>query len=76
MILQYIGGREGGLDRLKGKTIGYIFLDGNYGREPMPLLAQFAQDYGFTVKPYPVAAPQAHNQAALWQAIGRDRPTG
>jgi branched-chain amino acid transport system substrate-binding protein len=74
MILQYIGGREGGLDRLKGKTIGYIFLDGNYGREPMPLLQQFAQDYGFTVKAYPVAAPQAQNQAALWQAIGNDHP--
>jgi branched-chain amino acid transport system substrate-binding protein len=74
MILQYIGSREGGLDRLKGKTIGYIFLDGNYGREPMALLQQLAQDYAFTVKTYPVAAPQAHNQAALWQAIGRDRP--
>ncbi len=74
MMLQFIGSRDGGLDRLKGKTIGYVFLDGNYGREPIPLLQQFAQDYGFTVKTYPVAAPQAQNQAALWQGIGRDRP--
>src|SRR5271170_4061897 len=28
MILQYIAGREGGLERLKGKTVGYLFLDG------------------------------------------------
>jgi branched-chain amino acid transport system substrate-binding protein len=74
VILQYIGGREGGLDRLKGKTIGYIFLDGNYGRDPIPLLQQFARDYGFEVKLYPVAAPQAQNQTAQWLEVGRDRP--
>jgi branched-chain amino acid transport system substrate-binding protein len=74
MIFQYIGSREGALDRLKGKTVGYIFLDGNYGREPIPLLQQFAQDYGFNVKMYPVAAPQAHNQSAQWLAVSRDRP--
>jgi branched-chain amino acid transport system substrate-binding protein len=74
MILQYIGGREGGLDRLKGKTVGYIFLDGNYGREPIPLLQQFAQDYGFEVKMYPVAAQQAQNQSAQWLNVSRDRP--
>ena len=28
MIFRYIGGKEGGLDKLKGKTIGYIFFDG------------------------------------------------
>ncbi len=26
MIFRYIGGKEGGLDKLKGKTIGYIYL--------------------------------------------------
>ena len=50
MIIKYIGEKEGGLDKLKGKTIGYIFFDGGYGREPIPLLEQFAKDYGFTVK--------------------------
>ena len=50
MIMRYIGGKEGGLDKLKGKTIGFIFLESGYGREPIPLLQQFAKDYGFTVK--------------------------
>ena len=27
MIMRYIGGKEGGLDKLKGKTIGFIFLE-------------------------------------------------
>ncbi len=50
MIMKYIADKEGGLDKLKGKTIGYIFFDGGYGREPIPLLEQFAKDYGFEVK--------------------------
>lgn len=74
MIFQYIGAHEGGLDRLKGKTVGYIFLDGNYGREPIPLLQQYAQDYGFEVKTYPVAAQQAHDQSVQWRDVSRDRP--
>src|ERR1700720_1187354 len=48
MIFKYIGEKEGGLDKLKGKTIGFIFFEGGYGREPLPLLEQFAKDYGFT----------------------------
>ena len=62
IIMKYIGEKSGGLDKLKGKTIGYIFFDGGYGREPIPLLEQFAKDYGFTVKQYPVPAAEMQNQ--------------
>src|SRR5215475_4763136 len=74
IIMRYIGGKEGGLDKLKGKTIGYIFFDGGYGREPLPLLDQFAKDYGFTVKQYPVPAAEMQNQSGLWLNVRRDRP--
>ena len=74
MIFRYIGGKEGGLDRLKGKTIGYIFFDGGYGREPIPLLEQFAKDYGFNVKLYPVPATEMQNQSAQWLNVRRDKP--
>ena len=43
IIFKYIADKEGGLDKLKGKTIGFIFLDAGYGREPLPLLHQFAK---------------------------------
>src|SRR5580704_10497695 len=65
MIFKYIGEKEGGLDKLKGKTIGYIFFDGGYGREPIPLLEQLAKDYGFTAKQYPVPAAEMQNQSGL-----------
>ena len=74
MIFRYIGGKEGGLDKLKGKTIGYIYFDGGYGLEPIPLLEQFAKDYGFTVKRYPVPAAEMQNQSAQWLAVRRDKP--
>ena len=74
MMFRYIGGKEGGLDKLKGKTIGYIYFDGGYGLEPIPLLEQFAKDYGFTVKRYPVPAAEMQNQSAQWLAVRRDKP--
>jgi branched-chain amino acid transport system substrate-binding protein len=74
MIFRYIGGKEGGLEKLKGKTIGFIFFDGGYGREPLPLLHQFAKDYGFTVKEYPVPPADMQNQSGLWLNVRRDRP--
>jgi len=74
MILSYIGDKEGGLDKLKGKTIGYIYLDAGFGKEPIPLFEQFAKDYGFTLKLYPVAATEMQNQSSQWLNVRRDRP--
>jgi branched-chain amino acid transport system substrate-binding protein len=74
MIFKYIAQKEGGFDKLKGQTIGYIFFDGGYGREPIPLLQDFAKDYGFTAKLYPVPAAEMQNQSGLWLNVRRDRP--
>jgi branched-chain amino acid transport system substrate-binding protein len=74
MILSYIGEKEGGLDKLKGKTIGYVYLDAGFGKEPIPLLEQLAKDYGFTLKLYPVAATEMQNQSSQWLNVRRDRP--
>jgi branched-chain amino acid transport system substrate-binding protein len=74
MILSYIGGKEGGLDKLKGKTLGYIYLDAGFGKEPIPMFQQFAKDYGFNLKLYPVAATEMQNQSAQWLNVRRDRP--
>jgi branched-chain amino acid transport system substrate-binding protein len=74
MIVRYIAGKEGGLDKLKGKKIGYIYLDAGYGREPIPLLQQLAKDYGFQVKLYAVAGKEMQDQSGQWLAVRRDRP--
>jgi branched-chain amino acid transport system substrate-binding protein len=74
MIFKYIGQKEGGLAKLKGKTIGFIFLESGYGREPIPLLEQFAKEYGFNVKLYSVAGKEMQDQSAQWLSVRRDRP--
>lgn len=74
IVLEYIAKKEGGFAKLKGKTIGYIYFDGGYGLEPIPLLDQLAKDYGFKVKKYPVPPAEMQNQSGIWLSVRRDRP--
>ena len=74
-ILKYIASQEGGgVEKLKGKKIGYIYLDAGFGREPLPLLDSLSKDLGFEVKLYPVAGTEMQNQSAQWLNVRRDRP--
>jgi branched-chain amino acid transport system substrate-binding protein len=73
-IVTDIARREGGTEALKGKKIGYIFLDAGYGREPIPLLEQMASDMGFELLQYPVPGKEMQNQSSQWLNIRRDRP--
>ncbi|MBV8793224.1 MAG: ABC transporter substrate-binding protein [Pseudolabrys sp.] len=74
MFVRYAGGKEGGLDKLKGKKLGLVYLDAPYGKEPIPLLEALAKDYGFELKLYPVPAAEMQNQSSQWLNIRRDRP--
>ena len=74
MILKYVGTQEGGIDKLKGKKIGYLYLDAGYGKEPIPFLEQMAKELGFELKLYPVPPSEMQNQASQWLAVKRDRP--
>ena len=74
MIFKYIGEKEGGLEKLKGKTIGFIFLESGYGREPMPLLEDYAKQYGFTVKEY--RSPARKCRTSRRNGYGAARPPG
>ena len=73
-FVRHVADVEGGFDKLKGKTIGLVYLDAPYGKEPIPLLEALAKDYGFTLKLYPVPPQQMQNQTSLWLDVRRDRP--
>jgi branched-chain amino acid transport system substrate-binding protein len=75
MFVRYVASKEGGLDKLKGKKLGLIYLDAPYGKEPIPVLEALAKDYGFELKLYPVPAAEMQNQSSQWLNIRRDRPT-
>ena len=79
MILSFINKQEGGtggadLQKLRGKRIGYIYLDAGFGKEPVPLLEQLAKDAGFELKFYPVALADMQNQSSQWLGVRRDKP--
>ncbi len=72
-FVKYIGQQSGGLDKLKGKKIGLVYIDIAYGKEPIPTLEKLAQKYGYTFLKYPVSAPGIE-QSATWLQIRQQRP--
>src|SRR5882757_9323742 len=57
MLIQRIGQKEGGLDKLKGKKIALVYHDSPFGKEPIPLLEERAKMNGFELVKIPVTAP-------------------
>ena len=64
-ILSYIDSETG----LKGKKIAFLYLDGGYGREPLPLLDQLEPKMGFETVRIPVAFADSQNQGSQWLTI-------
>lgn len=69
-ILKYIDANGG----VKGKKIGFIYLDVGYGREPIPLLEKLAPEMGFEVAMFPVAVKEMQAQSAQWLNVRKERP--
>jgi branched-chain amino acid transport system substrate-binding protein len=69
-ILKYIDSNGG----LKGKKIGFIYLDAGYGREPIPLLEKLAPKLGFEWVGFPVAGKDMQNQGSQWLNVRKERP--
>ena len=73
ILVQYLGKKEGGLDKLKGKKITLVYHDSGYGKEPIPLLQERAAMHGFQLSLLPVTAPGVE-QKATWLQIRQSRP--
>jgi branched-chain amino acid transport system substrate-binding protein len=73
IIVKYIGGKEGGMDKLKGKKIALVYLNAAYGKEPIPTLTALSKKHGFDLTLYPVDSP-GNEQKATWLQIRREQP--
>jgi len=73
ILIQHIGKKEGGLDKLKGKKIAFIYHDSPFGKEPIPLLEERAKMLGFQLTLLPVAHPGVE-QKSTWLQIRQLRP--
>ena len=72
-IIQDIGKKAGGMDKLKGKKIALVYHDSPFGKEPIPLLQERAAMHGFSLSLLPVTHPGVE-QKATWLQVRRDRP--
>jgi len=73
VLVQAIGKKEGGLDKLKGKKVTLVYHDSPFGKEPIPLLQERAAMHGFNLALLPVTAPGV-DQKATWLQVRQSKP--
>ncbi len=73
MLVQYVGTKEGGMDKLKGKTIALVYHDSPFGKEPIALLEERSKQLGFKLLLLPVTHPGVE-QKSTWLQIRQQRP--
>ena len=71
--IKFIGMKEGGMDKLKGKKIMNIYHDSAYGKETIPVLDAQAKKYGFNVVHVAVAHP-GNEQQSQWLKVRQEKP--
>ena len=71
--IRFIGLREGGMDKLKGKKIVNLYHDSAYGKETIPILDIQAKKYGFEVHHLAVPHP-GNEQQAQWLQVRQLKP--
>jgi branched-chain amino acid transport system substrate-binding protein len=72
-MVNYMGQKEGGLDKLKGKKIVLLYHDSAYGKEPHGVLQDKAKELGFDLTMIAVPHP-GNEQGAQWLQIRQIKP--
>lgn len=72
-VVNFIGGKEGGLANLKGKKIAHIYHNSAYGKEANPTLEALSKKLGFDLLLLAVDHP-GQEQKATWLQIRRQKP--
>jgi branched-chain amino acid transport system substrate-binding protein len=73
ILIQHLGKKEGGLEKLKGKKISLVYHDSPFGKEPIPLLQERARMHGFDLQLIPVTAPGVEQKSA-WLQVRQSKP--
>ena len=72
-MIAYLGQKEGGLEKLKGKKIAFLYHDSAYGKEPIPVLDALGAKLGYDVLKIAVTPP-GQTQESQWLQIRQARP--
>jgi branched-chain amino acid transport system substrate-binding protein len=72
-MIKYLGEKNGGTDKLKGKKIVHLYHDSAYGKEPFPVFEAYAKQLGFEL--IKIAVPHPGNeQQSQWLQIRQANP--
>ena len=71
--IKFIGMKEGGMERLKGKKIVNLYHGSAYGKETIKILELQAKKYGFEITHIEVAHP-GNEQESQWLQIRQLKP--
>ncbi len=70
--MNFMAQKEGGIDKMKDKTVVHLHIDTAFGREPLPAMRQIAKDWGVKLIEIPVPAPGLEQQSQ-WLQIRREK---
>ena len=72
-MIKYLGDKNGGMDKLKGKKIVHLYHHSAYGKEPFPVFEAYAKELGFEL--IKIAVPHPGNeQQSQWLQIRQANP--
>ena len=72
-MIKYLGDKEGGIEKLRGKKIVHLYHDSAFGKEPLPVLEAYEKSLGFTLVKIPVPHPGTE-QNSQWLQIRQTNP--
>lgn len=72
-MIKYLGDKNGGMDKLKGKKIVHLYHDSAFGKEPLPVLEALSKQHGFELIKIPVTPPGSEQQSQ-WLQIRQAKP--
>ncbi|MFA7280423.1 MAG: ABC transporter substrate-binding protein, partial [Sterolibacterium sp.] len=72
-MIKYLGEKEGGLAKLKGKKIVHLYHDSAFGKEPFPVFEAYAKELGFELIKLAVPHP-GNEQQSQWLQIRQAKP--
>jgi branched-chain amino acid transport system substrate-binding protein len=72
-MIRYLGGKVGGLEKLRDQKIVLLYHDSAYGKEPIPVLTELAKKYGYRLSTIAVPHP-GNEQESQWLEILRAKP--
>jgi branched-chain amino acid transport system substrate-binding protein len=72
-MIRYLGDKNGGMDKLKGKKIVHLYHDSAFGKEPIPVFDAYAKQLGFELIKIAVAHP-GNDQKSQWLQIRQANP--